>query len=120
MRAKICNYPGCNELIPPSERYCPRHKKKQDKPFSSAIRFNETLYHTTQWRKLRATILKEQPACFKCGISGSESKLEVHHIIPPRGNEELFFDENNLVSVCPVCHKIITNKEIGKRKRNEI
>jgi 5-methylcytosine-specific restriction protein A len=117
MKAKICNSPGCNELIPPTERYCPRHKKEPGKPFSSAIRFNEELYHTSQWRKLRATILKEQPNCSKCGISGSESKLEVHHIIPPRGNEELFFDENNLVSVCPVCHKIITNKEIGNRKK---
>jgi 5-methylcytosine-specific restriction protein A len=117
MRKKICNFPGCNNLIEQSERYCSLHKKEPAPAFSSAIRFNEELYHTTQWRKLRTKILKEQPYCFKCGISGSESKLEVHHIIPPRGNEELFFDESNLVSVCPVCHKILTAKEIGDRKR---
>jgi hypothetical protein len=116
MTRKICNSPGCNELIPPTERYCQHHKKESPPPFSSAIRFNEALYKTSHWRKLRAKILREQPNCFKCGISGSKAKLEVHHIIAPRGNEELFFDENNLVSVCQVCHKIITNQEIGNRK----
>jgi 5-methylcytosine-specific restriction protein A len=119
MRKKICSASGCNKLIEQSERYCANHKKEPASPFSNAIRFNNELYHTAQWKNLRVKILKEQPNCFKCGISGSEAKLEVHHIIPPRGNKELFFDENNLVSVCPVCHKIITNKEIGNRKRNE-
>jgi 5-methylcytosine-specific restriction protein A len=119
MKKKICNFPGCNELIEPSERYCQRHKKEPAAPFSNAIRFNESLYNTAQWRKLRKKILEEQSNCFKCGISKSESKLEVHHLIPPRGNEEVFFDENNLVSICPVSHKMITSKEIGYRKRNE-
>jgi 5-methylcytosine-specific restriction endonuclease McrA len=114
MKKKICNHPGCNELIEPTERYCPQHKKEQPKPFSSAIRFNEKLYKTTQWKQLRKKILKEQPACFKCG---STNNLQIHHIIPPLGNEELFFNENNLVVVCLACHQIITNKEI--RKRNE-
>jgi 5-methylcytosine-specific restriction protein A len=115
MRKKICNFPGCNELIDISERYCQQHKKEQPPPFISAIRYNEKLYKTTQWKQLRSRILKEQDCCFKCGISKNETKLEVHHIIPPRGNEALFFDENNLAAVCPVCHKIITNKEIRTR-----
>jgi 5-methylcytosine-specific restriction endonuclease McrA len=117
MKKKICNHPGCNELIPLLERYCPQHKKEQPKPFSSAIRLsNDLKYHTTQWRKLRAKILKEQPNCFKCG---SRINLEVHHIIPTRENKELFFDENSLVVVCRNCHRIITFREILNRKRNE-
>jgi 5-methylcytosine-specific restriction protein A len=117
MKKKICNAPGCNELIPPIERYCQHHKKESPPPFSSAIRFNEALYKTTQWKQLRKKILNEQPVCFWCGISKDETKLEVHHRIPPRGNEELFFNENNLMAVCPACHKIITNKEIQERNR---
>jgi 5-methylcytosine-specific restriction protein A len=117
LRKKICNHPGCNALINTDERYCLKHKKELPPPFSSAIRYNESLYKTTQWRNLRNKVLKEQTNCFKCGIHKSESKLEVHHLIPPRGNEALFFDENNLVAVCPVCHKIITNKEIKNRKK---
>jgi 5-methylcytosine-specific restriction endonuclease McrA len=117
MRKKICNYPGCNCLIDPSERYCPQHKREQPPPFSNAIRYNDSLYKTTQWRQLRDKVLRELAYCFKCGISNDETKLEVHHLIPPRGNEALFFDIENLVAVCPVCHRIITAKEIGDRKR---
>jgi 5-methylcytosine-specific restriction protein A len=100
-----------------SPGYCEEHIIiEKTKPFSGAIRYNEKLYNTTRWKQLRTKVLKEQDCCFKCGIDKSETKLEVHHIIPPRGNEELFFDENNLAAVCPVCHKIITNKEIENRK----
>jgi 5-methylcytosine-specific restriction endonuclease McrA len=103
-------------LIDITERYCPQHKKEQPPPFSSAIRYNESLYKTTQWKQLRTRILKEQQCCFKCGISKEETKLEVHHLIPPRRNEELFFDIENLVLICPICHRIITNQEIRNRK----
>jgi 5-methylcytosine-specific restriction endonuclease McrA len=61
-------------------------------------------------------VLREQTSCFKCGISGDETRLEVHHVIPPRGNEALFFDVENLAAVCPKCHKFITGIEIGSRK----
>jgi 5-methylcytosine-specific restriction protein A len=113
---KICGEPGCNKLIEITERYCEEHKKEPRKPFENAIRFNQQLYNTNRWRKLKSEHLKEHPYCCKCGISKNEISLQVHHIIPPRGNEELFFDENNLTSICPVCHKIITTREIQKNK----
>lgn len=116
IKKKICNYPGCSALINPNERYCTKHKKEPEKPFSSAIRYNELLYKTTRWKQLRKEILKRQSNCYYCGMSEKETKLEVHHKIPPKGNEELFFDENNLVAVCGTCHKIITNIEIRERK----
>jgi 5-methylcytosine-specific restriction protein A len=115
MVKKICADPGCNVLIEPNERYCKEHLKENRKPFENATRFNEQLYATSHWRKLRAEHLKKQPYCCKCGISKDEVPLQVHHIIPPGGNEELFFDENNLASLCPVCHRIITQKETRQR-----
>jgi 5-methylcytosine-specific restriction protein A len=71
------------------------------------------LYNTARWRKLRSKILKEHPHCDKCGI---DRRLEAHHVRPPRGDEELFYDENNIIVVCQSCHRIITNGEIRKRK----
>jgi 5-methylcytosine-specific restriction protein A len=62
---------------------------------------------------LRNKILKEQPFCIKCG---SNSDLQVDHIIPPRGNEELFFNEDNLQTLCRLCHSVKTNNEIRNRK----
>ena len=109
MRAKICNFPSCNKLIKQDERYCESHIKPKVKPFENAVRHNEGLYNTTRWRKLRKEVLSETPYCAKCGIS---KNLEIHHIVPPRGNEGLFFDENNCVPVCKSCHRIITAREI--------
>jgi 5-methylcytosine-specific restriction protein A len=115
MRKKICHHPGCNNLIPTSERYCAQHKREPAPLFSNAVRYKyDELYHTTQWRKLCDKVLREQPHCSKCG---STNNLQVHHIIPHRGNEELFFNENNLTVVYAACHRILTNREIGKRQR---
>ena len=115
IKKKICNYPDCNRLINPDERYCTEHTKEPKKPFESAIRYNEALYKTSIWKQLRKKIISEQPNCFYCGIGNTETQLEIHHRIAPRGNEELFFDENNLIVVCGVCHKRLTAKEIRER-----
>jgi 5-methylcytosine-specific restriction protein A len=116
MKKKICNHPGCQALINPDERYCSEHIKPSKKPFEGAIRYNEELYKTTQWKQLRKKIINENPQCFYCGVSKEEMPLEVHNIRPPRGNEELFFNEDNLIVVCGACHKRLTNKEIRNRK----
>jgi 5-methylcytosine-specific restriction endonuclease McrA len=61
-------------------------------------------------------VLKEYPYCVKCGIGKNETPLHVHHIVEPRGNEELFFNKDNLVPVCDACHRVLTAEEIRKRK----
>jgi len=111
MKAKICREPSCNTLIQQSEIYCSKHKREKI-PFQNAIRSNEGFYNTSRWRQLRKQILSKQPYCNKCG---SDVNLQIHHITEPRGNEELFFDENNLITICDKCHRIITQKEISRR-----
>lgn len=43
--------------------------------------------------------------CENCGHNGSESRLEVSHIIAHDGNEKLAFDEKNLQTLCASCHR---------------
>jgi 5-methylcytosine-specific restriction protein A len=122
MKKKKCNHPGCGNLIDMDKRYCPKHIYEQPvskKIFSNAERLNAGLYNTYKWRKLRNSILKQYPYCSKCGIGKNETSLQVHHIIPPRGNEELFFNEQNLVSICPRCHILATGREIAERERRK-
>jgi 5-methylcytosine-specific restriction endonuclease McrA len=124
MKKKLCNYPGCNNLIDMGERYCGEHIRERASgdargavlPFQNAVRTNAHLYNTARWRKLQKRIIRENPSCFKCGIGRHETALQVHHLVEPRGNEELFFDEANLVPVCNACHRILTAKEIWNRK----
>jgi 5-methylcytosine-specific restriction protein A len=117
MKRTICRHPGCKSLVESPETYCQKHKKEKKPPFAGAVLFNDDLYKTSRWRTLRLKVLKESSFCFRFGIHESETRLEVHHIVPPRGNEELFFDESNLAVVCPACHRVITNIEIRKRKK---
>jgi 5-methylcytosine-specific restriction protein A len=95
------------------ERYCEAHRRERA-PFQGAERSNEALYNTTRWRKLRRETLREQPLCRRCG---AEHPLEVHHVRPPRGDEDLFFDPDNLTTLCSRCHRAETNREIRDRRR---
>ena len=111
MQAKICNFPSCNKLINPSEKYCDKHIKPKVKPFENAVRYNEGLYNTAKWRKLRKQILNDCPYCVKCRISKNDTILEIHHIMPPKGIEALFFDISNCIPLCRQCHRVATGKE---------
>jgi 5-methylcytosine-specific restriction protein A len=70
------------------------------------------LYSTKQWRILREQALLRDG--FRCQHKGcgvilkrgrtSPRSAVVHHIKPHKGDLELFYDINNLSSVCWTCH----------------
>jgi len=70
------------------------------------------LYQSKQWRILREQALlrdlfkcqhKKCKAQLKRGRSNPRSAV-VHHVKPHKGNLDLFFDLDNLQSVCWACH----------------
>ena len=129
MLKTLCQYSGCDEMAEIGHTYCAKHllesqKKHQEwlenhkkKPFENAIRCNN--YNNAEWRRLRMEVLKrDNYQCQQCGITAEESDypLEIHHVIPPKGNKELFYDINNCVTLCKVCHARITQQEILENK----
>jgi 5-methylcytosine-specific restriction protein A len=120
MKKKICFHAGCNELIDYTERYCPKHKgeaenNRNNRPYyQNAMKYNTSLYNTVRWRKLRAEHLRGNPYCICCGTR--EKPLQVDHIVTPKGNEDLFYDANNLQTLCLRCHAVKTNREVWKKK----
>ena len=129
MLKRICNYSGCDEMAEPGHTYCKKHlaesqkkheewvKNHKKKPFENAIRSNN--YNNLEWRKLRKEVLeRDNYQCQQCGATASESgfPLEIHHIIPPKGNKELFFDIGNCVTLCKICHAQITQYEVMENK----
>jgi 5-methylcytosine-specific restriction protein A len=121
MKRYLCRFVGCNTLLE-SPGYCPIHQKEKElnskaKPFEYATRSNEGYYQLPEWRALKKLKLKEMPYCFYCGVPRKETRLEVHHLIPPRGDKDKFLDYENLVSVCPECHSRITAMEIQQRRK---
>lgn len=66
-------------------------------------------YNTTRWRKLRMQIIERDgytcqwPGCGR--VEGDTSKLVADHREPHRGDERLFWDPNNLETLCASpCH----------------
>ncbi|MCL2381321.1 MAG: HNH endonuclease [Treponema sp.] len=115
----LCGYPGCDTLS--DSRYCPKHHRDKTAPkpfYKNAVRYNSHLYNTVRWRKLRNTVLKTFPCCQNCGAGRFEAALELHHITPPKGDEELFFSEDNLMPLCKLCHAQITSREPRNRRRS--
>jgi len=63
------------------------------------------LYGVKRWYRLRHYQLLRQPLCVFCKKLGRiQAATVVDHIKPHRGDEQLFFDECNLQSLCKPCH----------------
>ncbi|MDR3170311.1 MAG: HNH endonuclease [Treponema sp.] len=120
MKKYLCRFPGCSALLD-APGHCPKHKPPPSRPgpaFVNAGRPNAHLYNTAAWRRLKREKLLDQPYCSRCGIAkGPGVRLECHHIRPPRGDQDRFFDPDNLEVVCPACHRVITAQEIHRRRR---
>ena len=130
MLKRLCQYSGCDEISEPGHTYCKTHlvesqKKHREwlenhnkkKPFENAVRTNN--YNNSEWRRLRREVLERDGyRCCQCGAISEECgyPLEIHHIIPPKGNKELFYDINNCVTLCKWCHARITQQEIINNK----
>ncbi|NTG48982.1 HNH endonuclease [Agrobacterium rhizogenes] len=72
-------------------------------------------YKTARWQKLRMVVLVRD--LFTCQMKGcgrieaDTSQLVADHKIPHRGDEVLFWDENNLQCLCKPCHDRLKQKE---------
>lgn len=57
------------------------------------------------WRQVRTRHLATHPLCVFCGkLNRVTPATVVDHIIPHRGDEVLFWDADNLQSLCKPCH----------------
>ncbi|HKM39927.1 MAG TPA: HNH endonuclease [bacterium] len=109
---KPCRFPGCPELT--EDRFCPKHMKEYNRQYNRQKRpgYSKRLYKTARWQKLRKRVLSVQPLCAECGRQGRIAMATVaDHIIPHKGNLELFWDEGNLQALCKSCHDRKTAKE---------
>ena len=66
------------------------------------------LIQSKRWMQVRNKFIREHPICERCG----KLATEVHHRVPlnrfrndPFKMEQMAFDEDNLQSLCHVCHR---------------
>ncbi|MBR0855653.1 HNH endonuclease [Bradyrhizobium liaoningense] len=72
-------------------------------------------YKTARWQALRLTIFQrdlftcQRPECGH--LESSTALLVCDHKVPHRGDERLFWDENNLQTLCKACHDKIKQRD---------
>lgn len=111
MLMKLCNYPGCNNLIPKGDKYCHKHYIKPTRKTYD----NDKFYKTTAWRKLQRYHMAKQPYCVVCMKQGIVRRGEiVDHIKEISDGGEKLAD-SNLQTLCRACHNRKTALERRRR-----
>lgn len=122
MRKTICKATGCCRLAEPPYKYCTEHQAleraelERSRVYYATARHNvwANMYNSPKWKTLRQTKLRDCPLCEICGAEATE----VHHIKPHNGDLELFYDYDNLMSICHDCHVKETQRESVERKKD--
>ncbi|NHT77541.1 HNH endonuclease [Rhizobiaceae bacterium CRRU44] len=99
--------------LPPLFGPVPGDEKERNR-FRSQSEPWRKLYTSARWKRLRiATFRRALFTCQMCGkIEGNTSLLICDHVKPHKGDEDLFFDPDNLQTLCVPCHD-------GPKKRQE-
>lgn len=75
---------------------------------------SNTRGYTYRWRKARAGWLRNHPLCAHCENEGRvRAATDVDHIVPHKGDMQLFWDSSNWQSLCAHHHGIKTATEDG-------
>jgi 5-methylcytosine-specific restriction protein A len=109
---RFCKKAGCPNVS--SEPYCADHKhlaRTYDEHRGTAAQRG----YDSKWRKARLGYLKKHPLCVQCEYDGKHIPATVvDHIIPHKGDKDLFWDsKNNWQPLCKRHHDIKTVREDG-------
>lgn len=95
--------------------YCEEHAPQRDYRAEDNRRTKniwDRWYKTAIWKEKRERQLKREPLCRECLSKEIYTKAtDVDHIIPHKGNWNLFIGEDNLESLCHACHSRKTARE---------
>ncbi len=116
-----CRHPGCGALVRDGSGRCPKHleqkqqaDKKNQQQYDKARGTSAMRGYGGRWEKARATYLCSHPLCVSCKVQGRlEPATVVDHKIPHKGDQGLFWSEENWQSLCKPCHDRKTASEDG-------
>ena len=103
-----CKHPCCARLVPYGSQYCEEHSALH----RCDVKGTKEKGYDSRWRKARVRFLKAHPVCVKCLEQGRLTQATVvDHIIPHRGDQQLFWNESNWQPLCKSCHDTKTMTE---------
>lgn len=103
-----CRKIGCKNLTDSVEGYCKDHAQESYAYDKKRANSNDRGYNS-RWRRYRKYFLMQHPVCVRCGRLATV----VDHIIPHKGNQDLFWQQSNHQALCKLCHDKKTATEDG-------
>ncbi len=122
MPTTLCSHAGCNASTG-TNGVCKLHKPKPKHQKATQIKQAEPAKlkridnrpssaqrgYDARWRSARELFLANEPLCRNCMLQNIITGADVvDHIIPHRGDQELFWDQTNWQPLCYSCHSIKT------------
>lgn len=107
---RYCLAPGCRAVVEFGR--CPAHRRQQDQRRGSA----RARGYSARWERRARAFKGSYPLCgmrpcgkppvmSQCRDEGRvTAAAHVDHVIPHRGDDALFWDEDNWQSLCAACH----------------
>lgn len=80
-----------------------------------AREFSKKFYDSKEWKKTRQLILmRDNYLCVLCGMPAEEVHHKIHLTPENINNPRIAIHEDNLISLCGLCHKRIHNGNKAK------
>ncbi len=114
--ARPCKSPRCPQVTQDPSGYCDKHKKQAQRQQDQERGSANARGYNYRWQIRSKRYLAEHPLCAICQKKNPpvvRGAAVVDHIIPHKGNYDLFWDESNWQSACKECHDIKTATEDG-------
>jgi 5-methylcytosine-specific restriction protein A len=91
---KPCAYQGCPQLT--QERFCSTHQSFKRRQRDSQRPNSSRRGYGYRWQQAREAFLRRHPLCVMCLEENRyEPATVVDHVVPHRGDVELFWDRDN-------------------------
>lgn len=105
-----CLTAGCRHYATKGA-YCEEHQA-QRRTYDEHRGNSTQRGYNSAWRKARDAFLRKHPLCVGCERQDRVVAAEVvDHVIPHKGDKELFWDRDNWQSLCKPCHDRKTRTE---------
>lgn len=109
----ICRHAGCHKLLD-VPGYCEAHAALHQKQADSHRGSASERGYNRRWQKARATYLARNPLCVHCRDEHrTVSATVVDHIVPHKGDQQLFWNTANWQPLCKSHHDRKTAREDG-------
>ena len=102
-----CAAPRCPALVEAGERYCPEHKRENNRRVkrSREDKKEQRFYDSAAWKRFRAMKLAEQPLCERHLAKGETVvATTVHHQEEIREGGAWLPSFDEVESLCRSCH----------------